>query len=93
MARLIDADALEEILKDFESRYKKAALCLSAKTVANVRQIVYAMKTVDAVEVKRGHWIVGADGSYMCSECGKVFRYEIGNYCSHCGTCMDGELE
>ena len=40
---------------------------------------------------QRGHWIVGADGSYMCSECGKVFRYEIGNYCSHCGAKLEGD--
>ena len=46
---------------------------------------------VDAVEVVHGHWIVGADGSYMCSECGKVFRYEIGYYCSNCGAKMDGD--
>lgn len=31
------------------------------------------------------NWIIGADGSYMCPICGKVFRYEIGNYCSNCG--------
>lgn len=30
-------------------------------------------------------WVIGSDGSYMCSKCGKVFRYEIGNYCSNCG--------
>lgn len=41
--------------------------------------------TADVAEVKYGHWIVGQDGSYMCSECGRVFRYEIGNYCSLCG--------
>lgn len=41
---------------------------------------------VDVELVKYGHWIVGQDGSYMCSECGRVFRYEIGNYCSFCGT-------
>lgn len=86
--KLIYADALDEILKDLESRYKKWLFYISAKAVANVRKIVYAMKTV---EVKHGHWIVGADGSYMCSECGKVFRYEIGNYCAHCGAKLDGD--
>lgn len=35
---------------------------------------------------KHGEWIIGMDGSYMCSKCEKVFRYEIGNYCSNCGT-------
>ena len=45
----------------------------------------------DAVKVKHGHWIVGLDGSYMCSECGRVFRYEIGNYCALCGAKLEYE--
>ena len=49
--RLIDANVLDRILEDFESRYQKACFVLSSKAVSNVRQIVYAMKTVDAVEV------------------------------------------
>jgi hypothetical protein len=51
--RLIDANALDDILKDFESRHQKSCFVLSAKAIANTRQIVYAMKTVDAVEVVR----------------------------------------
>ena len=35
-------------------------------------------------EVKE--WIVGMDGSYMCPICNSVFRYEIGYFCSNCGT-------
>jgi hypothetical protein len=58
--RLIDANALDGILKDFESRYQKEHFALSAKAISNARQIVYAMKTVDAVEVVRckdcKHW-------------------------------------
>jgi hypothetical protein len=67
--RPIDADVLEEILKDFESRYKKRLFRLSAKTVATVRQIVYAMKTVDAVEVVR------------CDKC--RYRDPEGRHCDH----------
>ena len=33
----------------------------------------------------KGNWIAGADGSYMCPVCSKVFRYEIGFFCSECG--------
>lgn len=51
--RLIDANVLDEILKDFESRHKDHCFVLSAKAIAFTRQIVYAIKTVDAVEVVR----------------------------------------
>lgn len=34
---------------------------------------------------RHGRWVIGLDGSYMCSQCGRVFRYDIGNYCSNCG--------
>ena len=41
--------------------------------------------------VKHGHWIIGLDESCMCSECGRVFRYKIGRFCSFCGTMLDLE--
>lgn len=94
--RPIDADALDEILKDLESRYKKSAFCLSAKVVANVRQIVYAMKTVDAVEVVHGRW--GQDGAYnICSVCDRnvimphLHGLLLFKYCPYCGARMDGD--
>ena len=49
MARLIDADALDSVLEDFERRYKKSWFVITAKAISHVRQIVYAMKDVDAV--------------------------------------------
>ena len=82
--RLIDADALDDILKDFENRYQKVCFALSAKAIANVRQIVYAMKTVDAVEVVR------------CKDCKWYAIAPIDNvpYCCHesgyCGEHMGG---
>lgn len=42
-------------------------------------------------KVSNGNWIVGMDGSYMCSECGRVFRYEIGCYCPFCGAKLEYE--
>lgn len=41
--------------------------------------------------VKRGRWIVGIDGSCMCSECRKVVRYDIENYCPRCGARLEAE--
>ena len=91
--RPIDAEVLDEILKDLESRYKKATFCLSAKEVATVRQIVYAMKTVDAVPIVHGQWgKVGYD--LRCSVCGVYqsgFYVGTTNYCPHCGAKMDGD--
>lgn len=91
--RPIDADVLEEILKDFEGRYKKWLFYISAKTVATVRQIVCAMKTVDAVPIVHGRW--GKFGyDLRCSVCGVYqsgFYIGMTNYCPNCGAKMDGD--
>ena len=50
---------------------------------------VLCAPTLDVEPVRHGYWIEGRDGSCMCSECGKVSRYEIGYYCSKCGAKMD----
>ena len=94
--RLIDADVLDEILKNFESRYKKACFALSAKAIANARLIVYAMKTVDAVEVVHGRWeAAGFDGHGDYKECcSNCLTWSIGAdklYCPVCGAKMDGD--
>jgi hypothetical protein len=47
--RLIDADALDSVLEEFERRYKKSFFRISAKTIKLVRTIVFAMRTADAV--------------------------------------------
>ena len=49
------------------------------------------IKAMPKNKATHGNWIVGLDGSYMCSECGRVFRYEIGNYCSNCGVRLEYE--
>lgn len=49
------------------------------------------MPTVASEPIRYGKWIEGADGSCMCSECGKVIRYTIGYYCPNCGAKMEGE--
>ena len=50
---------------------------------------VLCAPTLDVEPVRHGYWIEGRDGSCMCSECGKVSRYEIGYYCPNCGAKMD----
>ena len=78
--RLIDADTLiAYIKKRIRNEMVIAWLC----------RIVGEAPTVEAEPVQHGYWIEGLDGSCMCSECGKVSRYEIGHYCSNCGKKMD----
>lgn len=47
-------------------------------------------KIPDDSQTVHAHWIVGMDGSYMCSHCWKVERYDIGDRCNHCGARMMG---
>lgn len=51
-------------------------------------KLIADLATANLKPVKHGQWIVGLDGSCMCSNCNKVSRYEIGFYCSHCGAKM-----
>ena len=44
---------------------------------------------VEYAPVRRGWWIMGLDGGYMCSECKEVSRYESGDYCTFCGSRLE----
>lgn len=55
--------------------------------VRDVQEIV-DIHTIEAEPVRHGRWIIGLDGSYICSECSKVVL-QIGNYCPKCGDKMD----
>ena len=88
MPRLIDADALNlEYEVDMADDWK------TAHEIANI--VKYA-PTIDAVPVKRGHWIfetIGRHGVMTCSECLKVQDYQTAcfTYCPNCGARMDEE--
>ena len=102
--RLIDAYALDRVLEDFENRHTKSCFVITAKAISKVRQIVYAMKDVDAVEVVHGRWIptykvnwwMGTqdiDG-FTCNQCARHFKSKLRlNYCPNCGADMRGETE
>ena len=79
--RAIDADAL--LKKDEWLTWDG-----DSYNVVHVIDVLCA-PTLDVEPVRHGYWIEGRDGSCMCSECGKVSRYEIGYYCSKCGAKMD----
>lgn len=54
--------------------------------------------TVDAEPIRHGHWIYKELGYplsqnfYICSECGYPHGLAIDNYCPHCGTKMNEEI-
>lgn len=93
--RLIDANALNEILADLEQRSRKKLLFLTAKQYGDVRKMVDAMKTVDAAPGVHGRWEMHnqIDSEFYCSVCKlNVSNFERRwlNYCPHCGAKMDG---
>lgn len=80
--RAIDADAMRQNwLENGQNEY--------VYDTNAVLDSIDAQPTIEAEPVRHGYWIEGRDGSCMCSECGKVSRYEIGYYCSKCGAKMD----
>ena len=84
--RLIDADALREKAQWMEmSDNQGINFDVRAVSVSSID----LAPTIEAEPMRHGYWIEGRDGSCMCSECGKVSRYEIGYYCSKCGAKMD----
>ena len=95
--RLIDADALLEILrKDATEKLRLFDLKYEGylTAMAKVEEIVEdVLPTIDPV--KRGKWIGSDDFDeyYRCSECGKGETQFGGlyHYCPNCGARMEGE--
>lgn len=100
--RLIDADALKEIIGKYEftapnERYKQGGEC-----VLNfyMPKIIDNAPTIDAEPVRCGKWIEQDDGSYYtCSFCKNEWITLEGNpidnnmkYCPQCGAKMDGGI-
>ena len=79
--RLIDADALIELLNDNGVPYN-----------ADVNYFITNAPTIDAVEVVHGHWI-DCDGYRECSGCGWLHAHNRLNYCPICGAKMDEVTE
>lgn len=82
--RLIDADALIELIKDLDSyRYGY----VDAEDIQNA-------PTIDAVPVVHGRWTwCGEDrwnDVYTCSVCGEM-AMDDSNFCPNCGAKMDLE--
>lgn len=100
MGRMIDADVLKRHEQKIATQAWKMKIKASVETILNqfIDDIDHA-PTVDAVPVRRGYWIRHdyadiVDGYYVpeyeCSEC-KNWVKDDTDFCSNCGTRMDGE--
>lgn len=91
MPRLIDADALIEVI-DNELFSTKSRKCYEKMRVRK-------QPTIDAEPVRHGRWIelktYDEDGYYVfeykCSECKYIEPFGVSNYCPNCGAKMDLE--
>lgn len=106
MVRLIDADALLETFRNWTKilDYNEAEQHIIRHAIAAVKE----KPTVDAEPVRHGRWVeypecLKYDGAYsedhiVCSVCGDVWSImdndaDRFDYCPHCGSRMDGDVE
>ena len=88
MPRLIDADALIEWFRPYGHLDEKVPFDVLVEDIN-------AQPTIDAEPVRHGTWILHADGSGTCMECGSrqkiVWDYDNWQrYCGCCGAKMEG---
>lgn len=93
--RLIDANALENELKEYASLI---ALCERPEIAGGILRCLDSVKaapTVDAKLVVHGRWIEYENGVIVCSECGEEHSWDEyrATYCEDCGAKMDGGTE
>lgn len=90
--RLIDADALEDVLVNHgfcycgENKYLNGI----ARGFLLARDDVREAPTIDAKPTRHGKWIKVGDNTYRCSRCNEVSCCN-GNFCTDCGAKMDEE--
>lgn len=103
--RTIDADKLKEIVNDDINRCYMLGIG-NIGPLANFIDYIDAQPTLDVAHVVHGKWILGrvepgyltpgGNRPWICSECGQVVSWRLDrpkeNYCSKCGTKMDGEI-
>lgn len=101
--RLIDADALEDVLVNHgfcycgENEYNDGV----ADGFLLARDDVKEAPTIDAEPIRHGKWTITEVFDFKnmtCSSCGWLYEYHAGmeeewNYCPHCGARMEGVEE
>ena len=102
MTRLIDADALAELLKREAEHHEADGLLERSYGVLDAYMDVLQAPTVHPEPPKRGQWVrhyirpnVFKDLYWHCSECGHRETYSYANryykFCPCCGAYMGGE--
>ena len=95
--RLINADDLEEVLREHGSYYRNENV-FSAGVVEGFLMAIEDLKETPTIEeepVRHGEWkcVKAPKGSdfvfYQCSICGEP-RWSREKYCANCGTRMEG---
>ena len=99
MARLIDANALVDAIKNRIEEDREIYPNFSRFSRVGMRIVISIIKKQDTVDtVKHGYWIHSSSTEYLtvsCSECGyKVNHFlstwQTAKYCPNCGARMDG---
>lgn len=98
----IDADALKSKMDGYWGRCQRIRKPRNGETAVflDIKAIVEAQPTVDAVPVRHGKWMRTEDecGDFLCwtcSECGEqyVMPHHRASYCPNCGAKMDERKE
>lgn len=100
MSRLIDADALKELLQAWKCVAQERGAEINNMFASAIIAQVDAMPTIEP-ERKKGEWIdegFYADGhgahAFRCSECGgHIIEYDTDPFCKWCGADMIGKKE
>lgn len=98
--RVIDADALHDMLQYLEDCFDKKAYekidfraAYIAGIVDGVKQKVANFPTLDYAPVRHGEWVQGKWATYpegyVCNRCSTGYAIPY-NYCPRCGAKMDG---
>ena len=96
--RLIDADAVYEILESCEIKKDTYGSLLNDWDhgyncgIERAESEIECAPTIDAVPIRHGKWITkSTGGEYFdcCSECGYIEWDSPNNYCPNCGARMD----
>lgn len=96
--RLIDADALWEIIRTWQARLKPEHFItdrVKSDALNTVIAIIESQTTIEAEPVRHGRWVDGMPYTNshwkVCSVCHKSADYPSGGdeYCGHCNAKMD----
>lgn len=92
MGRLIDADALAEILKREAEHHEADGLLERSYGVLDAYMDVLQAPTVHPEPQKIAKWVDNGDPlTIMCGGCGySVMRYNNTPFCPNCGAMMEG---